>query len=140
MPIGTPNCKNVSHKVWVLLTPNWSIHIGKYINPKLVQSPFNTLEINNTIILCAIVRQKTEMQLRSHIRNENMLRLQKDTLENKIKALLIRDEEYENLKKLTNVIVENGKFIMNDRKENEILILKSENSNLKKQLIIMKMN
>ena len=79
--------------------------------------------------------QKTEMQLRNHIRNENMLRLQRDTLENKIKVLLIRDEEYENLKKLTNVIVENGKFIMNDRKENEILILKSENSNLKKAII-----
>ena len=69
-----------------------------------------------------------------------MLRLQRDTLENKVKVLLIRDEEYENLKKLTNIIVEIGKFIMNDRKENEVLILKSENSNLKKQLIIMKMN
>ncbi len=69
-----------------------------------------------------------------------MLRLQRDTLENKVKVLLIRDEEYENLKKLTNRIVEIGKFIMNDRKENEVLILKSENSNLKKQLIIMKMN
>ena len=79
--------------------------------------------------------QKTEMQLRNHIRNENMLRLQRDTLENKIKVLLIRDEEYENLKKVTNVIVENGKFIINDRKENEILILKSENSNLKKAII-----
>ena len=65
-----------------------------------------------------------------------MLRLQRDTLENKVKVLLIRDEEYENLKKLTNIIVEIGKF----RKENEVLILKSENSNLKKQLIIMKMN
>ena len=80
------------------------------------------------------------MQLRNHIRKENMLRLQRDTLENKVKVLLIRDEEYENLKKLTNIIVEIGKFIMNDRKENEVLILKSENSNLKKQLIIMKMN
>ena len=79
--------------------------------------------------------QKTEMQLRNHIRNENMLRLQRDTLENKVKVLLIRDEEYENLKKVTNVIVENGKFIINDRKENEILILKSENSNLKKAII-----
>ena len=28
-----------------------------------MQSPFNTLEINNIIILCVIVRQKTEMQL-----------------------------------------------------------------------------
>ena len=112
-----------------------------------ILSNINTVLINfiqnqssNNINYYEPLLQKTEMQLRSHIRNENMLRLQKDTLENKIKALLIRDEEYENLKKLTNVIVENGKFIMNDRKENEILILKSENSNLKKQLIIMKMN
>ena len=80
------------------------------------------------------------MQLKNHIRKENMLRLQRDTLENKVKVLLIRDEEYENLKKLTNIIVEIGKFIMNDRKENEVLILKSEKKKKKKQLIIMKMN
>ena len=78
--------------------------------------------------------QKTEMQLRFHIKNEYMLKLQKDALENKIKSLLIRDEEYEKLKQLTNVIVENGHFILNDRKENEIIILKAENSNLKKAI------
>ena len=106
-----------------------------------ILSNINTVLINfiqnqssNNINYYEPLLQKTEMQLRNHIRNENMLRLQKDTLENKIKALLIRDEEYENLKKLTNVIVENGKFIINDRKENEILILKSENSNLKKAI------
>ena len=78
--------------------------------------------------------QKTEMQLRFHIKNEYMLKLQKDALEHKIKNLLIRDEEYEKLKQLTNVIVENGHFILNDRKENEIIILKAENSNLKKAI------
>ena len=78
--------------------------------------------------------QKTEMQLRFHIKNGYMLKLQKDALENKIKNLLIRDEEYEKLKQLTNVIVENGHFILNDRKENEIIILKAENSNLKKAI------
>ena len=78
--------------------------------------------------------QKTEMQLRFHIKNGYMLKLQKDALENKIKNLLIRDEEYEKLKQLTNVIVENGHFSLNDRKENEIIILKAENSNLKKAI------
>ena len=91
--------------------------------------------IKNQINFYEPLLQKTEMQLRYHIKNEYMFRLQKDALENKMKALLIRDEEYERLKKITNVIVENGQFIINDRKENEIIILKAENSNLKKAII-----
>ena len=64
-----------------------------------------------------------------------MLQLQKEILENKIKGLLIREEHYELLKKITNAHFENGEFIFNDRKDNEILILKAENSNLKKAVL-----
>ena len=76
-----------------------------------------------------------ERQLRNHIKNEFMLQLQKEILENKIKGLLIREEHYELLKKITNAHFENGEFIFNDRKDNEILILKAENSNLKKAVL-----
>ena len=76
-----------------------------------------------------------ERQLRNQIKNEFMLQLQKEILENKIKGLLIREEHYELLKKITNAHFENGEFIFNDRKDNEILILKAENSNLKKAVL-----
>jgi len=43
--------------------PNWSIHIGKYINPKLVQNPFIIFAINKIITLSVLVKQKIEKQL-----------------------------------------------------------------------------
>ena len=112
--------------------PNNKIELIDNIIKNINLSLLNFLKIHSN--LYEQLLQKTEMQLRFHIKNEYMLKLQKDALENKIKSLLIRDEEYEKLKQLTNVIVENGHFILNDRKENEIIILKAENSNLKKAI------
>ena len=79
--------------------------------------------------------QKTENQLRNHIRNEYMLNFQKEILENKVKCLLIKEEYYEKLKQITSAHFENGEFVFNDRKDSEILILKAENSNLKKVVL-----
>ena len=112
--------------------PNNKIELIDNIIKNINLSLLNFLKIHSN--LYEQLLQKTEMQLRFHIKNEYMLKLQKDALEHKIKNLLIRDEEYEKLKQLTNVIVENGHFILNDRKENEIIILKAENSNLKKAI------
>ena len=112
--------------------PNNKIELIDNIIKNIYLSLLNFLKNHSN--LYEQLLQKTEMQLRFHIKNEYMLKLQKDALENKIKSLLIRDEEYEKLKQLTNVIVENGHFILNDRKENEIIILKAENSNLKKAI------
>ena len=78
---------------------------------------------------------KTENQLRNHIRNEYMLNFQKEILENKVKGLLIKEEHYEKLKQITSAHFENGEFVFNNRKDSEILILKAENSNLKKVVI-----
>jgi hypothetical protein len=112
--------------------PNNKIELIDNIIKNINLSLLNFLKIHSN--LYEQLLQKTEMQLRFHIKNEYMLKLQKDALEHKIKNLLIRDEEYEKLKQLTNVIVEIGHFILNDRKENEIIILKAENSNLKKAI------
>ena len=78
---------------------------------------------------------KNENKIREIIKNEFILKNHNILLENKIKALQMKQQEYEKLKKLTNVIYENGEFIFTDRKENEILILKAENSNLKKEIL-----
>ena len=57
-----------------------------------------------------------------------------ECLEQKVKFLQEKEEEYEKVKRKLNITVENGLIYKNDRKENEILILRAENSNLKKTL------
>ena len=74
-------------------------------------------------------------------KNENDLRvlygkyfnqkLINEVQENKISALQKREKEYELLKQKTGAIVCNGQVICNERKENEIIILRTENSLLK---------
>ncbi len=54
-----------------------------------------------------------------------------EILENKILNLSKKEKEYELLKQKTGAIICNGKVICNDRKENEIIILRTENSLLK---------
>ena len=55
--------------------------------------------------------------------------LQKEAFENKIEQLMEIEEEYEEMK--VKLKYEDGRFLNNDRKDNEILILRSENSKLK---------
>ena len=78
--------------------------------------------------------KKMEEKERNFIKKINTLNLQKESLEMKIKHLTNKENEYEKLKKKMNIITENGEIIMSDRKENEIIILRAENSNLKKLL------
>ena len=58
--------------------------------------------------------------------------LNKESLECRIKYLLVKEKEYELVKERTGANVYNGEFIYNEHKDNEIFILKEENSNLKK--------
>jgi hypothetical protein len=76
-----------------------------------------------------------EKEIRERIKNIFIDKNYIIILENKIKSLEKKEEEYEQLKKITNFSIENGKFVLKDIKENEISILKSENSNLKKIII-----
>ena len=56
-------------------------------------------------------------------------KLQKNGLKNKIADLLDIEDEYEEMKE--KLKYEDGKFLDNDRKDNEIIILRKENINLK---------
>ena len=58
-------------------------------------------------------------------------KLLKEVLEEKIIILLQFQKEYELVKRKTGVIVSEGKVICNERKDNEIVILRTENSTLK---------
>ena len=59
-------------------------------------------------------------------------KLQKEAMENKIGEYMEMEDEFEEMK--TKLKYEDGRFLSNDRKDNEILILRSENSNLKKNI------
>ena len=75
-----------------------------------------------------------ENKNRSLIRNYLQFNLQREAYENKLILLLHKEKEYNLVKELTGVIVENGKVMCANHKENEIIILRAENSNLKTQI------
>ena len=58
-------------------------------------------------------------------------KLLKDSLDNKIRLLLIKEKEYELIKEKTGAYVKKGEIFYNKQKDNEIIILRIENSNLK---------
>ena len=67
-------------------------------------------------------------KLYSDLLHENIL---KEVLEEKIIAFLKMQSDYELIKEKTGVIVCNGKIVTDGRKDNEIAILRTENSTLK---------
>ena len=56
-------------------------------------------------------------------------KLQKEAMENKISEYMEMEDEFEEMK--VKLKYEDGRFLNNDRKDNEILIIRSENSKLK---------
>ena len=80
-----------------------------------------------------IIKQ-LENRNRSLIRSCLQFNLQKEAYENKFMLLIRKEKEYNLLKESTGAFVENGKVICANHKENEIIILRAENSNLKTQI------
>ena len=78
---------------------------------------------------------KLEADNKYYLKNFLAYKIQKDSLEMKLNAYMALEEEYEELKE--KVKYEGGKFLDNDRKDNEIIILRRENSSLKKEIIKM---
>ena len=76
---------------------------------------------------------KLENEIKFCMKKQFQNKIHKDSLELKIRAYIQIEEEYEELKE--KVKYEDGKFLDNDRKDNEIIILRRENSNLKKEII-----
>ena len=75
--------------------------------------------------------RKNEQKIRILYSDIFNLKVKNTFLENNIDILLKKEKEYKLVKEKTGIIVENGVIIYNDRKENEIFILRTENSNLK---------
>ena len=97
-----------------------------------IQAYINHIKNNkelNTVSQLEKMVMKLEKDLRFHIKSEFMFRIQKDSLDTKIKHFMEMEEEFEELKQ--KVRYQGGKFLNNDRKDNEIKILRRENSNIK---------
>ena len=100
---------------------------------KALISKQNSVKISSNDI------QNYESQLRKLEEKERRLikkvfqnNLQKDSLEYKIGEYMQIEEEYEEMK--VKFKYEEGKFLDNERKDSEIYILRSENTNLKKEI------
>ena len=75
--------------------------------------------------------QKNENNIRQLYKKIFHLQLTIGYQENTITSLVTKEKEYEKLKEKTGAYYVNGKLIYNERKDNEIMILRTENSNLK---------
>ena len=76
--------------------------------------------------------QKLENDLKYYIKKYFQYKIRNNILETKINTYIKIEEDYEELKE--KVKYEEGKFLENDRKDNEIIILRRENSILKEEL------
>ena len=73
-----------------------------------------------------------ENQIRYFAKKNLQFKIEKDTLEAKIRAYMEIKDEYDEMRE--KLRYEDGKFMDNDRKDNEIEILRKENSNLKEAI------
>ena len=93
------------------------------------------IEIKLKEINISLNQYKSKMlfleQSNRYLVKQNFLKQTKiDILENEIDSYIEMEEEFDEMKE--KLKYENGKFLHNEKKENEILILRAENSNLKK--------
>ena len=91
----------------------------------------NTLNVNEQSQYENII-QKLESKERNLLKRIFKRDLQKASLENKISDYIDMEEEFEEMK--MKLKYEEGRFLKNDRKDNEIVILRGENTNLKQSI------
>ena len=87
---------------------------------------------NNKYIYNESYLKKLEAKERYLIKLSFQNKLQKDAIENKLNDYMDMEEEFEEMK--AKLKYEDGRFLNNDRKDNEIIIIRGENSNLKQSI------
>ena len=106
----------------------------KKINVLLIKitSLFESSEKDKDLILkYESMLRKQENTIRKLYNNIFFLKSTLDYQENTIFSFMKKEKEFDKLKERIGVFYSNGKLICNGRKDNEILILRTENSNLK---------
>ena len=106
--------------------------IFEYISSiiSLVQEIFKN-KMKKSIEQYESIMRRDEQTIRILYKNLLTYKLLKDTLDNKIRLLHIKEKEYELIKDKTGAYVRDGEIFYNKQKDNEIIILRAENSNLK---------
>ena len=98
-----------------------------------IYSNFNIVNNNSDNNQINFINEKLlkyyENKERQNIKLIFELNLKIDSLERKLNDFVLMEKEFNDLK--VKVKYDNGKFLENDRKENEILIIRTENSKLK---------
>ena len=116
--------------VYTLLNNKFQINQKENIeienNNKISDIDTQIYELENEII-------KYQADIRNLIQKQFQYKIQKDAMETKINSYKEMEKDYNLLKE--KVKYEEGRFLNNDRKDNEILILREENSNLKKEIL-----
>ena len=78
------------------------------------------------------ILKKMESKQRFLMKSIFHQKLQIEAMENKIEEYMEMEDEFEEMK--TKLKYEDGRFLNNDRKDNEIIIIRGENSNLKNEI------
>ena len=93
----------------------------------------NKINIEDTIFSeYESIIKNLESKQRILTKNVFQQKLQIDAMENKIEEYMEMEDEFEEMK--TKLKYEDGRFLNNDRKDNEILIIRGENSILKNEI------
>ena len=116
--------------VYTLLNNKFKMNIEEKNN--IEKNTYNDINYN-----CIKELQNEIMKYQADIRNliqkQFQYKIQNDAMEVKLNSYKEMEKDYDLLKE--KVKYEEGRFLNNDRKDNEILILREENSNLKKEII-----
>ena len=113
------------------ISPENQEKINTYFNKIFQLLKIISSEKKNLISKYDSILKLSETKIRVLYSDLFNLKIKNTFLENNIDILLKKESEYRLVKEKTGILVENGVVIHNDRKENEIFILRTENSNLK---------
>ena len=118
--------KNIDDNILIIID-NYFCQINKIIEILMNSLNFSIIsknQIENT-------QRRDEQNIRILYGKFFHEKLMSEILENKLYYSKQKEKEYELLKQKTGAIICNGKVICNERKDNEIIILRTENSLLK---------
>ena len=115
--------------VYILLNNKFK----KFSNENNKQQNTNNIISNNDLNELQNEIMKYQADIRSLIQKQFQYKIQKVAMETKLNSYKEMEKEYDTLKE--KVKYEEGRFLNNERKDNEILILREENSNLKKEIL-----
>ena len=103
-----------------------------YLNTNLISCEDNKEKKFQNFFEYENIILNLESKQRILTKNYFQQKLQIDAMENKIEEYMEMEDEFEEMK--TKLKYEDGRFLNNDRKDNEILIIRGENSILKTEI------